>query len=300
MRTITIGNQQLNIKDYYCSLDGEYLNREDGKLWLYVNLTDVCNGSCPFCINPCVQGGKDTLDPDAFRKTLMLIKDYIYGVSFTGGEPMLYPATVNEVLGIIQDICGAQVEKDIVTNGTGFGNIISSLDLEKLDSVHVSRHRVADAENNELFGFETTSAYEIGRVISKMNDPAQIVLNCVLMAGGIDSVQGMARYLEFASELGVRNVSFIGLSRHNSFCVENYIDPRQFDLSNDERFHIWNEYCDHDFCSCSSGSYDAGNGSIRFYFRRVGDLKAPYVRQLVYTADNRLLTGFSGKEIRFD
>ena len=28
----------------------------DGKLWLYVNVTDICNGSCPFCINPCTKG----------------------------------------------------------------------------------------------------------------------------------------------------------------------------------------------------------------------------------------------------
>ncbi len=299
MKSIIIGDQQIEIKDYYCSLDGEYLNRNDGRLWLYVNLTDMCNGSCPFCINPCVKGGTNTLEISSFKRVLHMIKDNIYGVSITGGEPMLFPNLVNEVLNIVQDICGYHVEKDIVTNGTRFSDIIDCLDLEKLDSVHLSRHLIKDNDNNKLFGFDTASAEEIKEVISRMKDPAQVVLNCILVAGGIDSAQRIAHYLEFASKLGVRNVSFIGLSRHNVFCQENYIDPKLLEISKDIKIHIWNNYCDHVFCSCSSGSYDAESGSIRFYFRRVGSTKAPYVRQLVYTADNRLLAGFSGKEIRF-
>ncbi|MCR5403255.1 MAG: radical SAM protein, partial [Butyrivibrio sp.] len=274
--------------------------KPDGKLWLYVNLTDICNGSCPFCINPSVRGGKNKIDADSFRETLLKIKDFIYGVSLTGGEPMLFPELANEVIDITKEICGSHVEKDIVTNGTGFSGIINSIDVQNLDSIHLSRHMISDRENDRLFGFTTATADEISTVLRRMEDPAQIVLNCVLMAHGINTAKAVARYLEFASGLGVRNVSFIGLSRHNAFCEQNYIDPRQLNIAHDSRFHIWNEYHDHEYCSCSSGSYDAENGSIRFYYRRMGERKALYTRQLVYTADNRLLAGFSGKEIRFD
>ena len=90
------------------------------------------------------------------------------------------------------------------------------------------------------------------------------------------------------------------MSRHNFFCLKNYIDPGKLDLYQDNRFHMWNRLVDHDYCSCSSGSYDSDNGSIRFYYRSIGSEKVPYTRQLVYTADNRLLAGFSGKEISFD
>lgn len=300
MKTIVIGDQELQIKDYYCALDGEYLDRSDGKLWLYLNLTDICNGSCPFCINPCVKDGTDTLDPSKYREILIRIKNYIYGVSITGGEPMLYPDLVNEIMGITHEICGIQVEKDIVTNGTGFASITDKLDLSLLDSVHLSRHRIADADNDKIFGFETASAEDISSVLEKVDDPAQVVLNCVLMKGGVDAAQKMTRYLDFASVLGIRNVSFIGLSRHNDYCEENYIDPSELELGENPRIHIWNEYKDHEYCSCSSGSYDAKEGSIKFYYRRIGTAKAPYARQLVYTADNRLCAGFSGKEIRFD
>ena len=254
MKSIIIGDQELQIKDYYCANDGKYLDRQDGKLWLYVNLTDICNGSCPFCINPNVKNGSNTIDPASYQVMLGRIKDYLYGVSFTGGEPMLYPDLANQIIAITHEICGAHVEKDLVTNGTGFERILDLLDIEHLDSVHLSRHMITDAENDKLFGFSTVSAEDIAMVIAKMDDPAQIVLNCVLMAGGVDTTQRLSHYLEFATELGVRNVSFIGLSRHNEFCEANYIDPRQLDMSHDARFHIWNEYCDHEYCSCSSGS----------------------------------------------
>ncbi len=300
MKTIRIGDQELNIKDYYCADDGDYICREDGKLWLYVNLTDICNGSCPFCINPAVGRSANTIDPHLFRDVLSQIQEHVYGVSITGGEPFLFPELANEVIGIVHEVCGSSVEKDIVTNGTHFKDVMSELDLRHLDSVHLSRHMITDADNDRIFGFATARAGDISEVIMKMEDPALIVLNCVMMSGGVDTAGKMADYLEFASGLGVRNVSFIGLGRHNKFCFDHYIDPGKMDISGDSGFHIWNKYCDHGYCSCSSGSYDAKNGSIRFYYRRVGAEKAPYARQLVYTADNRILAGFGGKEIRFD
>ena len=299
MKTIVIGDQKLQIKDYYCAQKDEYIARTDGKLWLYVNLTDVCNGTCPFCINPLVKEGKDIIDPASYREMLQRINNHIYGVSLTGGEPLLYPELANEIIEITQEVCGSRVEKDLVTNGTDFSLAIDILKMDLLDSVHLSRHRITDKENDQIFGFHTASAHEISSVLTEMENPAQVVLNCVLMAGGVDSVRNMAEYLEFASDLGIRNVCFIGMSRHNSFCESHYIDPWNLNLSQNARFHIWNEYHDHDYCGCRSGSYDAVNGSIRFYYRRIGDRKPSYARQLVYSADNRLFAGFSGKEISF-
>jgi molybdenum cofactor biosynthesis enzyme MoaA len=299
MKTVMIGDQELHIKDYYCANDGDYISREDGKLWLYVNLTDICNGSCPFCINPAVGHSAGVLDPKRFRDVLIQIRENIYGVSITGGEPFLFPDLIDDVISTVHEVCGSSVEKDIVTNGTHFREVMSRIELRHLDSVHVSRHMIADPDNDRIFGFSTAASEDISEVIQQLEDPALIVLNCVVMSGGVDGAREMAHFLEFAAGLGVRNVSFIGLSRHNTFCSEHYIDPGQIDLSPDPRFHIWNRYCDHNYCSCSSGSFDAESGSIRFYFRSVGAEKAPYARQLVYTADNRLLAGFGGNEIRF-
>ena len=213
---------------------------------------------------------------------------------------MLCPETVNRVIDAVKEICDHSIEIDIVTNGTAFSKIKELIDIEKLDSIHLSRHCIKDEDNNRLFGFPTEYASDIAAVLNALEDPAMVVLNCVLQKKCIDNEEMVTDYLEFADELGVRNVSFIGMSKLNEYCKLYYVDPAHINWSQNRGFHIWNAYQDHDYCSCSSGSYDGKYGSIRFYFRRIGKGRAPYARQLVYTADNRLLAGFSGNEIRFD
>ena len=213
---------------------------------------------------------------------------------------MLCCETVNSVIEAVKEICESSTEIDMVTNSTSFTKIHELIDIEKLDSIHLSRHCIKDEDNNQLFGFQTESAFNIAAVLNTLEDLAMIVLNCVLQKTGISSTEDVIDYLEFASSLGIRNVCFIGMSRLNEYCETNYADPAEINFTQEKGFHIWNAYRDHDFCSCSSGSYDAEKGSIRFYYRRIGENSAPYSRQLVYTADNQLLAGFSGTEIRFE
>lgn len=300
MKRIAIGDHVLEIKDYYCDDGSGYLSRKDGHLWLYVNIADVCNAHCPFCINPCKSEGASSFSINAFRNTLYKIKDQISGVSITGGEPMLFPELVDDVIGTVTDVFNRYIETDIVTNGFNFNLIKKLKHLDDLDSVHLSRHMIDDTENNSIFGIPVVTADEIKDVISGLSDPAKVVFNCVLMKNGINSVNAISDYLEFAADLNVSNTSFIGMAPANRFCIENHVDPAGFDFSNDQRFVIWNRFQDHDYCKCSSGSYRAKNRSVRFYYRCVGSKSAPYARQLVYTADNSLLAGFNGKEIHLD
>ena len=130
-----------------------------------------------------------------------------------------------------------------------------------------------------------------------MQDPGKVVFNCILHKDGIHSVDGMAEYLEMAAQTGVRNTSFISLIPANDYCREQFVHPDSLHLEKDERFRIWNRFHDHDFCSCSSGDYKAASGWVRFYYRAPGRAAVPYARQLVYTADNRLLAGFGGPSI---
>lgn len=300
MKTITIGNRVLEIKNYYCDDGNGYLSREDGKLWLYINIADVCNAHCPFCINPCRAEGSTAFNITAFDNTLHQIKDHISGISITGGEPMLFPELVDQVIDVIAEVFDRYIETDIVTNGFNFSRIKELKHLTDLDSIHLSRHMIDDSENNKVFGIPVASAEEIREVISGLSDPAKVVFNCILMKNGICSVKTIAEYLEFAAAVNVSNTSFIGMAPANRFCIENYVDPADFDLSNDPRFSIWNRFQDHEFCKCSSGSYRAESRAVRFYYRCIGSERAPYARQLVYTADNKLLAGFNGKEIHLD
>lgn len=299
MKEIKIGSKKLLIKDYYCDDGSGYIAKDDGKLWLYVNISDICNGKCKFCINPSPAAGRSEFRIDLFREILHRIKDNVLGVSITGGEPMLHPELVDSVVEEVVRLFGFSIEIDMVTNGTCFTSITSLEQFRNLDSVHLSRHAVLDDDNDRVLGIRTVTAREIREVIEKADDPAKVVFNCVLMRGLIDSVDRVVDFLEMAAEIGVRNTSFIALSPANAFCVNNYVDPGTLALEEDPRFSVWNRFCDHGFCRCSSGSFAAKNRMVRYYYRAPGANTAGYARQLVYTADNRLLAGFGGKEITF-
>ena len=297
MRLITIGNRTFAIKDYYCSQDGSYIPRNDGKLWLYVSITEACPASCPFCVNPGRKCGKTVFDLQTFRKTLEKIRQHIYGISFTGGEPMLEYELLDSAIGVAGSVMNYSVEIDMVTNGIHLDKIPAFHHLELLDSIHISRHCVDDAENRELMGIETPSGDQIRDMLSHIKDPERVVFNCILQKDGISSSDDMAQYLEMAADVGVRNTSFISLIPASGYCMDQYVDPETLHLENDSRFRIWNHFHDYEYCSCSAGDYHAGKGWVRYYYRAPGKEKAPYSRQLVYTEDNRLLDGFGGNEV---
>ena len=109
----------------------------------------------------------------------------------------------------------------------------------------------------------------------------------------------MADYLEMGAETGVNNTCFICMMPANEYCRKHHVDPERFHLEKDPRFRVWNHFHDYDYCSCSTGDYLGRQRAVRFYYRVPGKHRAPYARQLVYDADNRLLDGFGGTEIMF-
>ena len=297
MKTIRIGGTPLLIKDYYCSQDETYIEKRDSKLWLYVNVSNLCPCSCPFCVNPCGKNGENTFDLVKYRNVLTQIKDVVYGVSFTGGEPLLFPELLGEVVMVTNEVIGPDAELDLATCGIGLERFLKLQASDFLFSIHISRHRIGDVENRKLMGANTPDISELKSIVRNMKEPGRIVFNCVLHKDGVHSTESMAEYLEMAAEIGVSNTSFIGLINANGYCREQYIDPRELHLENDTRFQIWNQFHDHSYCSCSSGDYEAEAGLVRFYYRLPGNEAAPYARQLVYTADNKLLAGFGGEVI---
>lgn len=301
MKQIEIGNYIFDIKDYHCCSveDGMYYPKEDGKLWLYINITDVCNGSCSFCINPGKKQGRSTIDLEQLKERLIAIKDNLGGISITGGEPFLDLELLDSVMDVIIEVMGHSVEIDTVTNGVNFTSLPNLRHIDDFDSIHLSRHCIFDKDNCKLFGFTTVSSHQIKETILKLKDPGKVVFNCTLQKGCVDSIESVAEYLEMAANLGVQNTSFIGLSQCNDYCKEYFVNPACIDFESDSRFHIWNRFKDYDYCYCSSGDYDAKERSVRFYYRCFGQSKAKYARQLVYTSDNRLLAGFDGEEIIF-
>lgn len=298
MKRIILGDKSFLIKNYYCSEDGSYIQKEDGKLWIYVNVTDICQANCPFCVNPsksilC----KNSFNIESFGRVLKKINPFVYGISLTGGEPMLNTALIEDIVVVVKKSLDSKVELDMVTNGINLDVLPKLRGIQRFSSIHISRHGITDEDNEKLMGWKSPTEQELRELVHKMPDPGMITFNCVLQKGGVSDLESMADYLEMSARIGVLNTSFIGLFLTNDYCMKHYISPAELDFSKDSRFRLWNHFHDYQYCQCSSGDYLSQNGYVRFYYRCPGNRTAPYVRQLVYTADNRLLDGFGGSEI---
>lgn len=123
---------------------------------------------------------------------------------------MLYPKLVDDVAMIVTDIMGTNIELDLVTNGTNWDEIPQLKMIDRFESVHISRHRIDDEGNAVLMGVKTPTIKEIKELVCKLDDPAKVVLNCVMQKNGVSNALEMADYLEMAAWAGVKNISFVG------------------------------------------------------------------------------------------
>lgn len=108
MKTIHIGSACLTVKDYHCAgADGSYILKSENLLWLYINLTNRCNASCPFCVNPMGPAEPAVISTKALRRTLIRVRPWVRGISITGGEPMLYPELVDAAASVAVEVFGS-------------------------------------------------------------------------------------------------------------------------------------------------------------------------------------------------
>lgn len=315
MKRIKIADTYLVVKDYHCvecgdffkPLEGSsYIEKSETKLWLYVNATDFCNANCPFCVSrDSCSMTHSTVDPSAFEDTLQLIKDFVCGVSITGGEPTLALEVVNQLIEVTDKILGHDIEIDLVTNGSNLDKLMHMQWFDRLTSIHISRHHYDDDINNSIMQWKVPAPFDIRTFMQEVNNPSRVVFNCVLQKGGITSCSDVQKFLDYSISLGVRNTSFITMIKANDYCCENYISALMFPFVSslgyagwnnshpNAQFDIWNYHRDRKYCSCLSGGYKNENGRTRFYFRCPGEEASPDIcRQLVFTSSNVLQDGF--------
>ena len=295
MGKLRIGNTLLECKDYECSQDDIYLPKAKLRLWLYIQLTDLCPANCPFCVY--ASGGREAknhIDPDQLRHTLRQISPFISGVSLTGGEPMADIPLLEDAVLAVTEAIPPEIELDMVTNGLHIEKLSSIRGLQRFTTIHISRHAVDDELNRSLMGWhDAPSAEDLKEAFSHLPDRGMTVLNCVLQKSGVHDLESVRKYLEMAAWMGAANVSLIGMFSANEYCRENYVSPAALEMSDDSGFTVWNHFHDHDFCQCSTGDYKARTGYVRYYYRCPGKNPGPgYCRQLVYGTDNLLRAGF--------
>jgi len=298
VENIKVFSKNILTKGYYCN---EYGNDDDKnkdiKLNLYISINDVCNARCKFCNIPNSKSLGSIFDISKLEVVLKELKksDRLNRIAITGGETFLNIDLLNQII----DCITKNIEQPFITintNGSFLNRISDIKNIDEIDGIHISRHHYDDSKNNEIFGIKTAAMNEINEANKKYGNNL-IRLNCNLIKGYIDSYDEVEKYLNIAIQNDIFRVGFVGLMKINNFCEEKYVNFKHFIFGED--IIRTRQLYDTNICECENYVYYSGETgkTIEAYFRQVKDLNCNYCRQLSYTCDNKILSGFGKKPI---
>jgi len=297
MEKIKIFGNELLVKDYICSNDPNYIVKSKPTLRLFIKFTDDCNANCKFCANNLSKDyGKIDLKKLEYVIRYLSENNILHGISITGGEPMLYPQKLNDLVNLIYKI-DPNMELQISTNGTNLESFKYFDNVNKLESIHISRHHYLDYENYEIFQNDNVSNTDsIMELQEFLTDKRIININTIVMKDYIDSLKEIKRMLNHVGDLGVYKNGFVSLMKCNEYSFNNFINFNSIFKNLDSSFFRGHHFYSGKYCECIDGIYLTDNNKlVEYYARMIKETEMPYVYQLVYTSDNKLKSGFNGK-----
>ena len=165
-------------------------------LYAQIALTNKCNKSCWFCYNRSSPEGGLEWEPGALKRLIGFLDRWgIFGVSFGGGEPFLYPH-LNEIVRYAWNETGLDVS--LTTNGT-------EGEVAKIDGF-VSEVRVSVYDEGSLANLKKF----IGRRF-------EVGVNLLLFRGGAKRLE---KLIEGAMGMGVSDFlvnSFLAVGRGEEY-----------------------------------------------------------------------------------
>ena len=297
MKTINLFGHDIIVRDTLCSTDPSKLKQVNPSLRLYIKLTDACNADCLFCAN---KESRDFGNLD-FRKLEFVIRylldrGLLHGISITGGEPMMNPDKMNMLLNLIYGI-DPNMEVAISTNGYNLRSFLDMEHVNKLESIHISRHHYDDEVNYSIFGSrEVASTEDIIALQEGLDDKRIININTLVMKDYIEDLREIKKMLNYVGDVGVYKNGFVSLMKCNQFSRDHFINFNDIFSSLDESFYLGHHFYNGEYCECVDGVYLTDKDKmVEFYARMVKDCECPYTTQLVYTSDNRVTAGFGKK-----
>ena len=300
MKEVELFGKKVVVRDYLCSTDPNVIMDAIPSLRLYIKLTDFCNADCLFCANG---NSKDFGNID-FKKLEFVIsylkeKKLLHGISITGGEPMLNPDKMNDLLSLIFKI-DPKMEVAISTNGFNLDKFVGMDHVNDLESIHISRHHYDDMVNQEIFSSDSVASFEdIMLLQDSLVDKKIININTLVMKGYIEDLVHIKMMLDHVGEMGVYKNGFVSLMKCNEFSRERFINFNDIFNNLDENFFLGHHFYSREYCECVDGMYLTSYGKmVEFYARMVKDCSCPYTTQLVYTSDNKVTAGF-GKKVLY-
>lgn len=295
-----IFGKEYEIRDFYCGNEiGKEIKRKPS-VRLYIRLTNSCNAKCKFCLNDSNKTC-DNIDKQKLKYVIeyLINKGILNAITITGGEPMLNPSKLNEIVNLIVEIC-PNIPISISSNGKNILELLKFDNIKKIQAIHISRHHYDDNINSKIFGNDVSYTDEIKRFQEKIENKNTLIINTVMMKDYINSLNEVKKMCNYISKLKISRAHFVSLINYNEYCEKNYVDINSiFNLANtDYQFNKVSDRYRKKFCECHEYIYfPLDSLPITVLARIVKSNNSDYVEQLVYTNENKLITGFDSKNV---
>lgn len=302
MAIVEIYGKKLEIRDFICSNRKYDEIKTLPSVRLYVRVTNTCNSNCKFCLN-CSNKTISYINKDKLGDVIRYLasKDILNAITLTGGEPMLNYKELNDVINYIYSIL-PNIRISISTNGTNLTKFLEFDNIDKIDAIHISRHHYNDKINSEILGCEAVTLEEIEKFQAKLKNKNQVIINSIMMKGYLESLDDVKIMCEHISKIGIKKIHFVSLIDYNEYSRERYIDIRDVfeNATSNQNFYKDFDRYRKDFCECHTYKYISNEGySINILARTVSSNNSDYIEQLVFTNDNKLITGFDSDEVLY-
>ena len=206
------------------------------------------------------------------------------------------PDKMNMLLNLIYSI-DPNMEVAISTNGYNLREFLNMEHVNKLESIHISRHHYDDEVNYSIFGSrDVASTEDIVALQEGLDDKRIININTLVMKDYIDDLASIKKMLNYVGDVGVYKNGFVSLMKCNQFSKDHFINFNDIFSSLDESFYLGHHFYNGEYCECVDGVYLTDKDKmVEFYARMVKECQCPYTTQLVYTSDNKVTAGFGKK-----
>jgi hypothetical protein len=167
---------------------------------------------------------------EGLRQALLSLRALPMGLSLSGLEATAEPRWLLQLLDLIAEI-GPDFqfdEKVLYTNGTGLlkhPQLVPALEQAAFDRIELSRCHPEQAVNQRIMYINRNepvwqnAAYE--DLVRSLQGRLFVKNSCILTRPGVHTPAGMEAYLDWAADLGVKEVVFRELSRLDQTYVSN-------------------------------------------------------------------------------
>lgn len=195
---------------------------------VYVELSRACNGKCTFCRNASFD--KCNYNLEVIKDTLKNIETYVNIAVIGGGEPTLRLDEVKTIRSYFEN----KLDFHMFTNGSNPKFIDDDYVMGNF-KINLSRHALDDEKNSKIFGISPVNMMAKKDIEKLASKNPNMTLAATCFNGGLDNLEDIISYINFAKEIGVKKVSFNDLHKDNSMGSKDiyetnlHINPQVFD-----------------------------------------------------------------------